>query len=69
MHTFLYIIQRLKNLKRDVNPLCYTEYNEKTRLDTAYHPDKLFKNAVAAIYKAAAVAKADRLHFFSRLFV
>jgi len=29
------------------------EYNEKSRLGTTY-PDELFKNAVAAVYKAAA---------------
>lgn len=34
--------------------LCFMEYNEKSRPGTT-DPDELFKNAVAAIYKAAAV--------------
>lgn len=42
--------------------LCFMEYNEKSRPGTT-DPDELFKNAVAAIYKAAAAAQP--LFFFS----
>lgn len=44
--------------------LCFMEYNEKSRLGTTYL-DELFKNAVAAVYKAAAAAAAQPLFFLS----
>lgn len=43
--------------------LCFIEYNEKSRLGTTY-PDELFKNAVAAVYKAAAAATQPLFLFF-----
>jgi len=43
--------------------LCFIEYNEKSRLGTTY-PDELFKNAVAAVYKAAAAAATRPLFLF-----
>lgn len=48
--------------------LCFIEYNEKSRLGTTY-PDELFKNAVAAVYKAAAAATQPLFLFFFCLFV
>jgi hypothetical protein len=41
----------------------HIEYNEKSRLGTTY-PDELFKNAVAAVYKAAAAATQPLFLFF-----
>jgi len=48
--------------------LCFMEYNEKSRLGTTY-PDELFKNAVAAIYKATAAHLSFFVFSYTPLFI
>lgn len=65
---YIYILYKgLKTWKKGMCILlCFTEYNEKSRLGTTY-PDELFKNAVAAIYKAASVATKPLFFLFFTL--